>query len=489
MIWVILATFAGAMLGAALSRPLLKGTAAHGRWTTMQPSDAVGGLASFGLVGLTLLILLLSFGAKTAGWAAIAGAICAIGWSAARRAGGRPAWLLAAQGAAAGVTAVPVLLGVGLAAASLGGPMSGSPEVWRDLVGDRAFPAWVATVRGGTPENRLAAMNMIRNTGEKALPIVLEGLTNDAPRVRAAAVDGLGVLKPKGAYERARPLLDDPDKEVRKSAAGALSALNDPRAIVALFEAAGKSKEVNEPQVLATQARKLPGASEKARGCLLGEGECAGSENARFGAIKTLSALTGMGTADSKPILVALRDPSTRIRKSGLEACRYLVRQWANRNGQFFVSLTAMNGIVDFEKSFPAIDPNELIAAAAPLIEDEDKQLRVEAGIFVPSLCESSGGFNNIEGPPIGDPDSRLPRLSSQRLGPIFLRMLKSPDRGVAGSAARALAYLGDRRAIPVLKEVDAAENSTYNCLYCAALEALGVGPLAHSTTYPGALK
>lgn len=485
MIWVILATGVGLALGALLSRPALKATTTRLNWKTLQPSDSVGGLVSAGLIVLGLASLFFCFGTLAGGLGAIAGAIGAAVWSTVKKTMGTgPAWLRAAQGASAGVVMTPLILGLGLALASLGGPLSGNPELWRDLVGHRAFPAWAATIRSGKLEYRYAAMTLLRRSGARAAPIFIEAVTNDAGNVRSGAADGLGDLKPVGAFEKVVPLLADSDGNVRTSAARALEKLNDPRAITTLLEAAGKSKNPSDPSTFAGVVRKLPGGAESARACVLGKGGCAENEDARFGAIKALDSLSMMESADQKPVLHALRDPSPRIRKAGLDACGNLFRQWSSVGGSFYVSLTSL-GILTAHNTPVEIDANELIAAAAPLLEDKDRQIRMQAAIWVPSLCEGSERFNNIDSPPMIDPDSRMPRLNVSRLTPMFLRMLKNPDRDVAGAAARALAFLGDRRAIPALKERDAAENSTYNCVYCAALEALGVGPLAHSTTYP----
>lgn len=486
MIWVILAALAGLLIGAGMSQPLLKVAAPRARWTAPDVPDLHGAVASGAVVLAGIAVLFLSFGPIVRVAGALAGAVGGVVWSGLNRSQESRPWMRAAQGAGVGVVAVPLALGLALAAASLGGPLSGKPDVWASLVGDRAFPAWAACARSGNREYRLQALQLLRRCGPRANPLYRAALADEDSRVRVTALERLAELG--GAdLGLVLPMIEDSAPEVRGQAAAVLRALGDPRATRALLEAAGKSANTAEARSFTDAARKLPGAVNAARECVMGRGEWAGNENIRYGSVLAIDAFVEMTAADVQPVLKAMSDPSPRIRSAALDACRSLLRQSRDSDARFYASLAGTDTVTSETMEPLDFDPDDLIVAAARLLGDQDPGVRRMAAVWVPGICEGGVTINNVKSPRAGDPDSRSPPAPKARLVPILLRLLRSPDREAAGAAAMGLAFLGDRRALPVLRERDAAESSPYNCRYCAALEALGIGPLAHSTTFPGA--
>jgi HEAT repeat protein len=289
------------------------------------------------------------------------------------------------------------------------------------------------------------------------------------------------VLGGAGVFEKIAPLVSSPNIQVSKNAVAALVKLDDPRAIPILMEAAGKAPNNVGGNDFTRAVSKIRGGVEAARACAMGEGACAQDENTRYGAVASLSRFLRMESADLKPVLHAMTDPSLRVRRAALEGATNLMRQWRDADGNFYVYLIGSDVALNHQMPDIDINPEELIVATARLMEDRDSQVRTMAAGELVTFCEGSSQLNNTQGPRFGDPDGRYPRPPVARLTPILIRHLNGTDPDLAETAARALAFLGDRRALPLLKQLDAKQTYNNNCQDCAALQALGVSPLAHS--------
>lgn len=106
-------------------------------------------------------------------------------------------------------------------------------------------PEWV-TVRGlvdwldaDYPEFRMVAAAVLGRLGEeRALPALLEAVTDSDPRVRSRVVRALGRLADPRSVDALASRLDDPDPSVRRGAARALGEVRTEAALDALVPAA-----------------------------------------------------------------------------------------------------------------------------------------------------------------------------------------------------------------------------------------------------------
>jgi HEAT repeat protein len=125
---------------------------------------------------------------------------------------------------------------------------AGNPDVFRHE--DQPFAgvqsdadvvsALVAAASGPDPVSRRVAMDILAETSSpEAVPAYRTGLGDPDPQVRTAAVRGLASADgSEDLANRIAALLDDPDGEVRATAAAALMDLSDERGTAALTEMA-----------------------------------------------------------------------------------------------------------------------------------------------------------------------------------------------------------------------------------------------------------
>jgi len=109
-----------------------------------------------------------------------------------------------------------------------GAPVLYWPELWgmRALLyvwNDTAVAAVTAGLQNQAWRVREMATRVAAARGLDVLPVLSELLTDDVPRVRAAAARAVGTLG--GEAELVKPLLKDPEIDVRRGAQQALDAI------------------------------------------------------------------------------------------------------------------------------------------------------------------------------------------------------------------------------------------------------------------------
>ena len=168
---------------------------------------------------------------------------------------------------------------------------------------------------------RLAAEMLGRMESDSAIPHLTRLLSDPEPAVRASAVSSLGLVFADSAISEIIPLLDDPDEQVREEALAVLPKLKvaaSPDLIEKL-----SSLITNDPswavQTMAIVALAKLGAVNEARSNLAPRLDSEDSR-IRLSALKTISKIAWNGSFDIQPILRALEDSSSAIRRAAVTA-------------------------------------------------------------------------------------------------------------------------------------------------------------------------
>ncbi|QAY62993.1 HEAT repeat domain-containing protein [Xylanimonas allomyrinae] len=127
-------------------------------------------------------------------------------------------------------------------------------------IGDpRAIPAFVAHLGVGDDTTRNGVTRDLASFAARAVPALVDALTSDKTHVRSHAAEALCFMGPgaEGATDVLSGALDDPDGEVRVSAAMALFDLRTPRAHAALTR---RTKTADRRvRAIADRAARRPG--------------------------------------------------------------------------------------------------------------------------------------------------------------------------------------------------------------------------------------
>jgi HEAT repeat protein len=193
---------------------------------------------------------------------------------------------------------------------------AGNPDVFRHE--DQPFAgvqsdadvvsALVAAASGPDPVARRVAMDILSETSSpEAVPAHRAGLRDPDPQIRAAAVRGLA--RSDSSDDQARSLaelLDDPEAEVRATAAAALMDLSDERGAAALHEMA-RSPDPAWREAAVARLAGAPGGREAILGALSDPDP----------AVRASAAAASGADGDGTDRLVeALADPEPSVREA-----------------------------------------------------------------------------------------------------------------------------------------------------------------------------
>ena len=98
-----------------------------------------------------------------------------------------------------------------------------------------------------------ASAEALAHFGKQAMDVLAEALSHPEAWIRIHAVQGLSGIRDGGVPPLLLPMLNDPERDVRKQVIQALGDLKDPRALPALQQVAGNRAD-RELQALARQA-------------------------------------------------------------------------------------------------------------------------------------------------------------------------------------------------------------------------------------------
>lgn len=292
-------------------------------------------------------------------------------------------------------SATPTLIKVLLSAHPL---MRGrAAEVFAINKDRKAVSALTDAIRGEYFTVRSRAALALGEIGDiQIIPELLQLLKDREGEVRMAACVALGKFRDPSTFdEMANVLLDDPLIEVRQAAAKALGNTKHSDAIPFLMEALRDSYWWYEKE----QAAQV-----------------------------LLNAIEGMGRDVIDPLLDALGDRETTVRK-------YAVRVLGNLGD---VRIIEELGMIVYD------------------LHHEVRQAAVEA------LAKFGSPAVDILGTALSHPEAAvrehavmgLGQISDIRVAPLLIDMLNDPERDVRKQAIQSLGGLNDERAAPALKQI-----------------------------------
>ena len=227
----------------------------------------------------------------------------------------------------------------------------------------------VPVVRDGPSALRargLAALAALPGAPDGSVTALAEDLSADVdPAVRAAALRLLARVRGPGCLERFVSALDDFDRGVRRTAAEALSMLNDRQALDALRAAAIDAPEPRwEAIVWALEGMQSRPAQRLLRALLTPTLECA-AENAAL--LRQLP--VARDPAVWRPLDVALADSNQRLIECVLKVLAALPRDRVVVQLRRALVSTDLRTRADAIEALASLPDRGLIAAALPLVE------------------------------------------------------------------------------------------------------------------------
>jgi HEAT repeat protein len=289
---------------------------------------------------------------------------------------------------------------------------------------------------------RWAAYALGRMRNAKAVNPLIEALGSDDSALRAAVVESLGYIGDKGAFDAVLSALHDPDRGVRLRAATALGAIGDERTFelllayltepdkgIARCAAAGLGKlgDVRAINPLLDTTRE---------GWLLNSAQALGE--------------LSHGNPDAIPyLLAALEDEHMEVRASALDTLSVVgdpsvfdlaIRAFHRAEDEIRWCAIAAIDRIDAERAMPYL----MLALADP---------RPDTRLTATQIL----GWRGQNG------ESRAIEL--------LISMLNDPDENVQAFAAINLGWIGDPRALPALRHLQAA--------YASKIEPCGISERA----------
>ncbi|MFB3882591.1 MAG: HEAT repeat domain-containing protein [Armatimonadota bacterium] len=327
-----------------------------------------------------------------------------------------------------------------------------------DINGGRAGGELERLLAKGNADQREAAARALGGGGEAAITPLIGALKDQAPQVRGAAAESLGLMDDARIVAPLLGLLDDPDEYVRGRADWALSdgiARKPSKRTAAPFIEALRSRDVKVRRAAASALSRLKDPS--AVGPLIEALEQDGDEEVRYNAVVALGAIGDRRAA--KPLIAALKDPGFRGRSEAA---------WALGGMRELSAAPALIACLrDEHVAYAAADAlgqMKVKGAVGPLItllrqgsRPSSHNAAAALGVIgdrraVPALMETldGGGDEHLRAAAA----KSLGQLGDRRALEALVRASDEESRRVKPAALAARGYLGDRSAADGLLEV-----------------------------------
>ena len=340
---------------------------------------------------------------------------------------------------------------------------------------------WVTGLRSGDESERLLAADRLAASGDrKAVPHLLESLTDGVPLVRLAVAEALGKLGDASGVEPLIAHLEDENENlmVRLGVADALAEIGGDRALEKLLEIA--KDEVSE--ALRIGALEALGRIDDERSvAALNAGVGGASRETQWASALALGKAEGRGSVE--PLIEAMEKADQQLRDLFQIALGTIEPDWR--------SLPAVDHAVDrMITGMRSADFREALSRyrTVQALSDLDPEWRDRV-----AAEETRQHFRGLLG--AGDTDARrqaaqvLGEIGDRRALPSLLAAANDPSRDVRYAVIQALGEIGDETATPVLVEALKSRDPGIVSAVALALGNLGdswaVGPLTAVLTNP----
>jgi HEAT repeat protein len=278
------------------------------------------------------------------------------------------------------------------------------------------------------PITRARVVDVFELSKDKSvIPFLLDALQGEYFTIRARSALALSVIADATVIPHLFPLLKDKEDEVRIAACVAIGRFRDPSTFDEITNVL-----LDDPKIEVRQAAakvlgetKHPAAIPFLMEALRDSYWWYEKEQA---AAVLLSAIENMGTAVVGPLIEALSDRESTVRKFAVKVLGKLKD----------IRAVEELGMILYDLH------HEVGLAAAEAL----------AGFGAPAVGVLSEALRHPEAAVRGHAVIGLGRIQDVRVAPLLIEMLNDPERVVRKQALLSLGGLKDERAIPVLKEI-----------------------------------